>query len=260
MYLWLFQFLNLLLCAVPLLFFGAVFAFRGRRSPRLYSALILFGILYCIAELKLVFWPIRLLLFAACFGAAVWQIWKLRLFRDARFAAPFAAALVFFAAFALSSGAIPSGSPFRIVVSKAKRTLELFKDDALVATYSAIFGMTDSGQRRTWNDRRTPSGSFLVADKFPDQWNGALIINYPLPGQIAQGFIDNQLTIPQAAEMVLETWTGRLPNQFTRLGGWVAIHGGREGGGWTLGCVALDTDDMRRVYELVPVGTPVQIE
>jgi hypothetical protein len=260
MYLWLFQFLNLLLCAIPLLFFSAVFALRGRSSPRPHAAAILLGFVYCVAEMKLAYWPVRVLLFVACLGAAGWQIRKLRIYRDPRFVASFAAAIVFFAGFALSSGAIPSGSPFRIVVSKSKRTLELFKDGALVGAYPAIFGTSDQGQRRTWNDRRTPSGDFLVADKFPDQWNGALVINYPLSGQIARGFADNQLTIPQAAEMALEVLTRRLPNQFTRLGGWVAIHGGREGGGWTLGCVALDTNDMRQVYDRVPVGTRVHIE
>ncbi|HUS93395.1 MAG TPA: L,D-transpeptidase [Phycisphaerae bacterium] len=37
------------------------------------------------------------------------------------------------------------------------------------------------------------------------------------------------------------------------------IHGCRADRDWTLGCIALDDDDIREVYPALPLGTPVTI-
>ncbi|MGH9842359.1 MAG: L,D-transpeptidase family protein, partial [Blastocatellia bacterium] len=51
----------------------------------------------------------------------------------------------------------------------------------------------------------------------------------------------------------------------TRLGGDIFIHGGGTGKlfgmirDWTLGCVALENEEIKELFDTVPVKTPVRI-
>ena len=50
------------------------------------------------------------------------------------------------------------------------------------------------------------------------------------------------------------------PPQNTPLGGDIYIHGNGAQSDWTWGCVALENQDIRELYDSVNVGTPVKIE
>ena len=50
------------------------------------------------------------------------------------------------------------------------------------------------------------------------------------------------------------------PPQNTKLGGDIYIHGNGAQSDWTWGCVALENDDMRELFDAVSVGTSVRIE
>jgi hypothetical protein len=52
----------------------------------------------------------------------------------------------------------------------------------------------------------------------------------------------------------------RAPPQNTKLGGDIYIHGNGAGSDWTWGCVALENDDVRELFNAVAVGTPVTIK
>ena len=45
----------------------------------------------------------------------------------------------------------------------------------------------------------------------------------------------------------------------TRLGGEIMIHGNGADNAGTAGCVGMDDDDIRELYPVLPVGTPVRI-
>jgi lipoprotein-anchoring transpeptidase ErfK/SrfK len=50
------------------------------------------------------------------------------------------------------------------------------------------------------------------------------------------------------------------PPQYTKLGGLIYIHGNGAGSDWTLGCVALENEEMKELFDSVTVGTPVTIK
>ncbi|MGI8566231.1 MAG: L,D-transpeptidase family protein, partial [Pyrinomonadaceae bacterium] len=50
------------------------------------------------------------------------------------------------------------------------------------------------------------------------------------------------------------------PPQNTALGGLIYIHGHGSASDWTLGCVALENDDMKELFEAAPKGMKVVIE
>ena len=52
----------------------------------------------------------------------------------------------------------------------------------------------------------------------------------------------------------------KAPPQYTKLGGLIYIHGNGSSRDWTLGCVALEDNEMKELYDAVTVGTPVTIK
>lgn len=52
----------------------------------------------------------------------------------------------------------------------------------------------------------------------------------------------------------------RTPPQNTQLGGTIYIHGNGAQSDWTWGCVALENEDVRELFNAVTVGTPVTIQ
>ena len=50
------------------------------------------------------------------------------------------------------------------------------------------------------------------------------------------------------------------PPQHTKLGGLIYIHGHGAASDWTLGCVALENEHMKELFDSVSVGTPVTIK
>ena len=60
--------------------------------------------------------------------------------------------------------------------------------------------------------------------------------------------------------MSRENRAKRTPPQNTRLGGTIYIHGHGASSDWTWGCVALENEDIRELFNSISVGTPVTIE
>jgi hypothetical protein len=79
---------------------------------------------------------------------------------------------------------------------------------------------------------------------------------------LREGLIDS-LAHAQILEAIRLRQT---PPQHTRLGGEIYIHGGGAqgavglpGADWTRGCIALDNDAIRDLYDRVQLGAPVTI-
>ena len=51
----------------------------------------------------------------------------------------------------------------------------------------------------------------------------------------------------------------QIPPQNTKLGGEINIHGGGALTNWTAGCVALENEEMKELFDAIPIGTTVQI-
>ena len=51
----------------------------------------------------------------------------------------------------------------------------------------------------------------------------------------------------------------RKPPQSTPLGGEILLHGGGSGSDWTLGCVAMENEDIDALRALLPVDLRVDV-
>ena len=88
----------------------------------------------------------------------------------------------------------------------------------------------------------------------------ALILNYPNSVDAARGLKENLISKEDSSAIVGASERKKCPPFGTRLGGEIEIHGMGAGTDWTWGCVALESIDIKELYERVPVGTPVTIK
>ena len=170
----------------------------------------------------------------------------------------------FSAAEAKTSGRTPLKLPLvspRIVVKKAKRQLLLYSASKVVRTYRVGLGLSPVGDKMREGDRRTPEGDFYIFTKNDQSaFYLSLGISYPNTAHAERGWREHLITKAQYDAIMNALKNKKAPPQNTPLGGDIYIHGNGAGSDWTWGCVALENEDMRELFNAVSVGTPVKIE
>jgi L,D-peptidoglycan transpeptidase YkuD (ErfK/YbiS/YcfS/YnhG family) len=82
-------------------------------------------------------------------------------------------------------------------------------------------------------------------------------LDYPRPEDACRG-LDKSMLDQETYQKIIQAHERRhVPPWNTPLGGEIFIHGHGTGWNWTRGCVALD--NTKALYELIPIGTPVEI-
>jgi murein L,D-transpeptidase YafK len=149
----------------------------------------------------------------------------------------------------------------RIVASKSKRRLELYAEGRLIRTYRIGLGLNPVPDKQRQGDRATPEGEFYVFTKNDKSaFYLSLGISYPNVEDAARGLRDHLISRAQHDAIVKASKRKATPPQNTALGGDIYIHGNGAGSDWTWGCVALENEDIRELFDAVPVGTPVTIK
>ena len=159
---------------------------------------------------------------------------------------------------------------YRILVKKGERKLYLYVrengKERLAKTYQIALGNNPTGTKRKQGDGATPEGDYYITHK-----NGrsrfylSLGVSYPNIVDADKGLKEGLITKAQHQAIVSAVRVGTKPPQNTRLGGDIFIHGGGNGKSfgsvqdWTLGCVALENDEIKELFEMLPVKTPVKI-
>ena len=158
----------------------------------------------------------------------------------------------------------PLSSPLRqprSVVKKSQRQLLLYSSDKLVRTYRIGLGLSPVGDKVKAGDRRTPEGDFYIFTKNEKSaFYLSLGLSYPNAAHAERGLRDGLITKVQYQAIMRALKSRRTPPQNTHLGGDIYIHGNGAQSDWTWGCVALDDEDVRELFQAVSVGTPVTIE
>ena len=157
-------------------------------------------------------------------------------------------------AVALLGAAPPPPRVSRVVIKKKAHTMDLFAKDDLVASYSVAIGPGGDGHKKQEGDKVTPVGRYHVVSRGPSAYTVFMRIDYP-----------NAEDRRRFAHLKAK---GDLPRAAT-IGGDIGIHGSPSQPmwkpahklvDWTLGCVAVDDDEIRDIARRVPDGTLVDIE
>jgi murein L,D-transpeptidase YafK len=150
----------------------------------------------------------------------------------------------------------------KIIVKKSQRILELYSNDRLVRTYKIALGSNPNEDKQIEGDGSTPLGEFYVYTKNDkSKFYLSLGLSYPNIEDAKRGLRDGLITQEEHDAIINAIVEKKMPPQNTKLGGEIYIHGGTVGKqtDWTQGCVALYNNDIKELYDAVPVQTPVVI-
>jgi lipoprotein-anchoring transpeptidase ErfK/SrfK len=135
-----------------------------------------------------------------------------------------------------------------IVISKAERSLTLYRGGHKVLSYPVRLGFNGIKEKRYQGDGATPEGRYRIAGKRgrgQTQYYRALLLDYP-----------NQ---EDRRRFTHDRKSGKIP-AFRDIGGQIEIHGvDNELMAQTLGCVMLQNPHMAALFERVDPGSPVTI-
>jgi murein L,D-transpeptidase YafK len=135
----------------------------------------------------------------------------------------------------------------RVVIEKSSRTMMLLAGNEVYRTYFVALGGDPEGHKVREGDQRTPEGVYSIIARNPrSQFYKGLLISYP-----------------NAADLARAQALGVDP------GGQIMIHGLRNGlewmgerhrrQDWTEGCIAVTNYEIEEIWQLVDIGTPVEI-
>ena len=139
----------------------------------------------------------------------------------------------------------------RVLIFKAKRLLQVLDGGRLVLQAKLALGPCATGAKTREGDGKTPEGEYHIClVKEAGKYGKSLGLDYPGVGDaelaLAQGGID-----AQAYNAILTAHReGRRPPWGTPLGGEIYLHAGGARSDWTQGCIALEDEDMERLFDL----------
>jgi len=125
--------------------------------------------------------------------------------------------------------------------------MTLFHGDRVLRTYKVALGTVPVGPKRIEGDHKTPEGIYTIDSKnAQSQFHLSLHISYP--AALDRDRARRLHARPGGAIMI----HGLAPS-FAYLG---ALHRQTD---WTDGCVAVTNAEIEEIWNLVPVGTRVEI-
>ncbi len=148
----------------------------------------------------------------------------------------------------------------RLVVKKKERKLEVYDGEKLVKTYNVALGFAPVGDKEIEGDGKTPEGDFYIFTK-NDKSNFYLSIgvSYPSIEDAKRGLANDLITEAEHDSIVKAIKEKKTPLQKTKLGGEIYIHGNGAATDWTHGCIALANDDMKEIFDAIPLKTNIKI-
>lgn len=141
----------------------------------------------------------------------------------------------------------PDAQITKVIVRKSERRLEVFSGETIIATYSVSVGARSEGDKRCRGDNRTPEGTY--------------VLNWRNPQSVA--YKSFHISYPNSEDHTEAAKQGCTP------GGNIMVHGlpkNRSHLGRfhrftyrTRGCIAVSNKVMDQLWNVVPIGTPIEI-
>jgi murein L,D-transpeptidase YafK len=145
-----------------------------------------------------------------------------------------------------------------LVVNKLDRELFVYQNEKLQDTFP-IGRSIRIGDKVKRGDKCTPEGEFYVCYKNPkSKYFLSLLLSYPNLEDAIRGRKSKLISRKQHRQIKSAIENKIIPQQYTKLGGQICIHGNGLGL-WTHGCVALTNNDMKTLYDKTGLRTPVTI-
>ncbi len=147
----------------------------------------------------------------------------------------------------------------RLVIIKHVRSLTVFDGEEEVLRVPVVLGKNSADKQRE-GDLATPEGEFYICYKNPEsKYHRFLGLSYPNPEDAERGLRDKLITPTEYQQIREAIAAKKCPPWKTALGGEVGLHGPCPNITWTHGCVAMNVEQIERLYELLDIGDEVTI-
>jgi murein L,D-transpeptidase YafK len=138
----------------------------------------------------------------------------------------------------------------QIVISKKLRQLYLIKDNKVLKAYDVAFGLNPEGHKQFEGDNKTPEGFYYVESKNPrSAFNLALRVSYPNAEDIRRAVSVGK---SPGGDIMIHGF----PNNAKERAEMIKKHPAID---WTQGCIAVTNKEINEIFNLVPVGAPIEI-
>lgn len=166
------------------------------------------------------------------------------------------------------------GSDTRIVIFKDRQVLEFQTKGQGTKTYRVCLGVNPVGPKRKTGDKKTPEGDYFISYKtVTSRFHRFLGISYPGIEDARRAFETGLISLNDRNSIIDSLEKGKNPPWYTKLGGWVGIHGYPSEDyrnrwalllfpkphNWTDGCIAMWNFEIEELFPKVSIGTPVSI-
>ena len=134
-----------------------------------------------------------------------------------------------------------------VLILKKDHLLELLAKGKIIHTYKVALGRGGLAPKVREGDALTPEGRYFIDSRnAASAYHRALHISYPNAEDRMRAA---KLGVPPGGAIMIHG----LPNYASWLGSTHRLYD------WTLGCVAVTDPEIDEIWNLVPVGTPVEI-
>jgi murein L,D-transpeptidase YafK len=148
---------------------------------------------------------------------------------------------------AASGTAGPTQRADSVLILKHDHLLELLAGGRVIRTYKVALGSGRLARKERQGDGRTPEGRYVIDNrKAHSAYHKALHVSYP-----------NAEDRKRAAALGVSPGGDIMIHGLPNGRGWIGP--GHRAIDWTLGCIAVTDQEIDEIWNLVPVGTPVEI-
>jgi murein L,D-transpeptidase YafK len=135
----------------------------------------------------------------------------------------------------------------RIVVHKSKRQMLLVREGKVIRRYKIGLGQSPVGHKQRQGDSKTPEGLYTISGRNPESsYHLALRISYPNDADVERA---NQAGEDPGGDIMIHG----LPNEETESPRRARMSDR------TMGCIAVTNEEIEEIWNLVPDGTPIEI-
>ena len=148
----------------------------------------------------------------------------------------------------------------QIIIRKGVRQLVLMDGQTPVLACRVGLGRMPEGAKRAQGDGCTPEGCYFIClIKEAGKYGRSLGLSYPNPQDAQQAFTEGRIDERTLLNVQAAHQERRRPPWGSPLGGEIYIHEGGSDRDWTAGCIALDAQDMDRLFPYGPQVDEVRI-
>ncbi len=152
-----------------------------------------------------------------------------------------------------------------IKIHKKERKLHVLKGEEIVKTYRiSLCPFNPDKDKVKQGDGGTPEGRFFICDMLKNPSKAkygarSMRLSYPNIEDARRGLRDQLISYETYLYIIKKIRLGQMPDQTTKLGGSIRMHGGGSREDWTLGCVALNDKDIIDLFDRIQFGTRVDV-